>query len=251
MDRNSPDYYVEPSVSDSINTTLALFSHIHALPEPRLVKPVLTPRFAIACSDNLLSELRKIAVADTLLLIQTHISENRDEIRKTLKLFPWATSYADVYDKYTLLGPRTVLAHAVHLEEEEITLVKERNAGVSHCPKSNFNLRSGVCPVGKLLDRGIKVFISFSFYSIRLSITEYYILGHRYRSALVQMSRVVFLLPFLPRYSTPPLHRKLCRCRHPLGHCRNPYMKVTNFLLRRCCILLHLAERRFVVWRIS
>jgi len=157
MDRNSPDDYVEPTVSDSINATRALISHIRALSQPRLVEPVLTPRFAISCSGHLLSALGDIARTDPSLPIQTHISENRNEVRETLKLFPTATSYADVYDKFGLLGPRTVLAHAIHLEEDEIVLVKERNAGVSHCPTSNFNLRSGVCPVGKFIDRGIKV----------------------------------------------------------------------------------------------
>jgi len=102
-----------------------------------------------------------MARADPSLPVQTHISENRNEVRLTLELFPEATSYADVYDKYGLLGPRTILAHAIHLEEDEIVLLKKRNAGVSHCPTSNFNLRSGVCPVGKLIDRGIKVVILF------------------------------------------------------------------------------------------
>lgn len=168
MDRNSSDDYVEPTASDSINATRALISHIRALPQPRLVEPVLTPRFAISCSDHLLSALGDMARTDPSLPIQTHISENRNEVRNTLKLFPTATSYADVYDKYGLLGPRTVLAHAVHLEEDEVALVKKRNAGVSHCPTSNFNLRSGVCPVGKFIDRGIKVI----HFSVRLLITE-------------------------------------------------------------------------------
>ena len=163
MDRNSPDDYVEPTVSDSIDATRALISHIRALSQPRLVEPVLTPRFAISCSDHLLSALGDMARTDPSLPIQTHISENRNEVRETLKLFPTASSYADVYDKYGLLGPRTVLAHAVHLEEDEVVLIKERNAGVSHCPTSNFNLRSGVCPVGKFIDRGIKV---IRFYSL-------------------------------------------------------------------------------------
>jgi guanine deaminase len=157
MDRNSPDDYVEPTVSESINATHALISHIRALPQPRLVEPVLTPRFAISCSGPLLYALGDIARTDPSLPIQTHISENQSEVRNTLKLFPAATSYADVYDKHGLLGPRTILAHAIHLEEDEIVLVKERNAGVSHCPTSNFNLRSGVCPVGRYIDCGIKV----------------------------------------------------------------------------------------------
>jgi guanine deaminase len=165
MDRNSLNGYVEPTASDSINATHALISHIRALPQPRLVEPVLTPRFAISCSDSLLSALGDMARADPSLPVQTHISENRIEVRNTLELFPAATSYADVYDKHGLLGPRTILAHAIHLEEDEIALVKERNAAVSHCPTSNFNLRSGVCPVGKLMDRGIKV---ITFCSARL-----------------------------------------------------------------------------------
>ncbi|KAI0005998.1 guanine deaminase [Russula compacta] len=157
MDRNSSAHYVESSVPDSINATLDLISYIRALPQPRLVEPVLTPRFAISCSSTLLRELGKVALADPSLPIQTHISENRDEVQRTLELFPEATSYADVYDKHGLLGPRTILAHAIHLEEDEFTLVKARGAGVSHCPTSNFNLRSGICPVGELIDRGIKV----------------------------------------------------------------------------------------------
>lgn len=166
MDRNSSAHYVEPSVPDSINATLDLISYIRALPQPRLVEPVLTPRFAISCSGTLLQELGKIALADPSLPIQTHISENRNEVQRTLELFPEATSYADVYDKHGLLGPRTILAHAIHLEETEFTLVKARGAGVSHCPTSNFNLRSGVCPVGELIDRGIKV-ISFTLPTCR------------------------------------------------------------------------------------
>jgi guanine deaminase len=157
MDRNSPPNYVEPSVSASIDATNALITHIRALPPPRVVEPVLTPRFAISCSGPLLSALGDIARADPSLRIQTHISENVGEIQTTHELFPEATSYADVYDSHGLLGPRTILAHAIHLGDDEVELVKKRGAGVSHCPTSNFNLRSGVCPVGKLLDRGIKV----------------------------------------------------------------------------------------------
>ena len=66
-------------------------------------------------------------------------------------------TYAGVYDAYGLLRENTILAHAVHLEEEEIKIIKKRKTGISHCPTSNFNLRSGCAKVGKLLDHGIKV----------------------------------------------------------------------------------------------
>ncbi|KAF4603768.1 hypothetical protein EYR40_000940 [Pleurotus pulmonarius] len=162
MDRNSPDYYVEPSPEASVAGTQELISYIRTLsPSPNtttpLVHPILTPRFAISCTSPLLQSLQSLAVADPSLAIQTHISENPSEIAFTLTLFPDASSYAQVYDSFSLLRENTILAHAVHLRDDEKQLIKERKAGISHCPTSNFNLSSGVAPVGDLLDRGIKV----------------------------------------------------------------------------------------------
>lgn len=166
MDRNSPDYYIEPSAKASIEATQQLISFIRALPQENqsfepLVQPILTPRFAISCTDELLGSLGKLAASDPTLRIQTHISENPSEIEFTRKLFPEAKSYAGAYDMFGLLRNNTILAHGVHLDEDELDLIKERGAGISHCPTSNFNLSSGVAPVGKMLDKGIKVlFIS-------------------------------------------------------------------------------------------
>ncbi|ESK89865.1 guanine deaminase [Moniliophthora roreri MCA 2997] len=157
MNRNSPSYYVEPSVHDSIHDTQFLIDHIEALPGTPRVYPILTPRFAISCTDALLSKLGDLARSNPSLRIQTHISENKSEIKFTKELFPDCPTYASVYDSFGLLRGNTVLAHAVHLEEEEMALVKQRNAGISHCPTSNFHLNSGIAPVGEFLDKGIKV----------------------------------------------------------------------------------------------
>ncbi|KAK0210958.1 hypothetical protein DFS33DRAFT_1296586 [Desarmillaria ectypa] len=161
MDRNCPDYYVEPSAEASIDATESLIAHIRSLnsdhtQEP-LVQPILTPRFAISCSSPLLASLGKLASSDASLRIQTHISENQSEVEFTKELFPECSSYAHVYDSFGLLRSNTVLAHAIHLEPQEMDLIAQRKAGISHCPTSNFNLSSGVAPVGKFLDRGIKV----------------------------------------------------------------------------------------------
>ncbi|KAG8721369.1 hypothetical protein FRC09_007988 [Ceratobasidium sp. 395] len=157
MDRNSAPYE-EPCVSQSIADTKTLISHIRSLsPSNPLVHPILTPRFAISCTSELLQSLGDLAQSDKTLAIQTHISENAKEIEFTRKLFPKCSSYAAVYKDHGLLCDRTILAHAVHLTEEELGMVKECGAGVSHCPTSNFYLNSGVCKVGDMLDRGIKV----------------------------------------------------------------------------------------------
>ncbi|EAU88645.1 guanine deaminase [Coprinopsis cinerea okayama7 len=168
MNHDSPSYYIEPSPEASIEATKSLITYVRSLPPSShphassgtaqpLVQPILTPRFAISCTAPLLSSLGTLASSDPSLLIQTHISENLGEIAYTKELFPQAKNYAGVYDMYGLLREGTILAHAVHLEEEEVELVKVRGAGVSHCPTSNFNIRSGVAPIGKYLDRGIKV----------------------------------------------------------------------------------------------
>ena len=174
MDTKSPDDngYVEKSADDSMRDTHALIRHIrsldhhskngHAHDEP-LVQPILTPRFALSCSKDLLTRLGSLAASDPTLRIQTHISENETEIVETLKRFTEAKNYADVYHTYGLLRENTILAHAIHLTKDEVELIKQRGVGISHCPTSNFNLNSGIAPVGYLLDRGVKVRLLFSF----------------------------------------------------------------------------------------
>ncbi|KAL6305304.1 Metallo-dependent hydrolase [Sparassis latifolia] len=181
MDYNCPDYYIEPSPEASIAATEELIAHIRALPSlgtsahphsgETLVHPVLTPRFALSCTRALLSSLGALAAADRSLAIQTHVSENESEVVLTKSLFPPETlpsppmpatvsaagTYTGVYDAFGLLRDNTILAHAVHLEPMEVALIKARNAGISHCPTSNLNLRSGCAKVGMLLDEGIKV----------------------------------------------------------------------------------------------
>ncbi|KAF8559639.1 guanine deaminase [Imleria badia] len=160
MNWHCPDYYVEKSVQESISTTVDLIRYIQALPlspaqEP-LVHPVITPRFAISCTPELLAELGDLAEKMPNVAIQTHISENQKEVDDTLKYFS-ADSYAGVYDKFKLLRHNTILAHGVWLTEKEMDLIAERGAGLSHCPTSNFYLSSGMARVGLLLDHGVKV----------------------------------------------------------------------------------------------
>lgn len=171
MNRECPDYYVEPSSEASLSATKDLIAHIRSLPAPvnvlgtatrdstldALVQPILTPRFAISCTPDLLTSLGELASSDPTLRIQTHISENLKEVAYTKVLYPDSKTYAGVYDDHGLLRENTVLAHAVHLEDEEVELIKQRKAGISHCPTSNLHLSSGVARVGEYLDRGVKV----------------------------------------------------------------------------------------------
>ena len=161
MDTRSPKVYdyVERSADDSMRDTHTLIHYIRCLDhrhEP-LVQPILTPRFALSCSRKLLARLGSLAEKEPTLRIQAHISENVDEVSEVLKSFKEASSYAEVYDIYGLLRENTILGHAAHLTKNEVELIKQRGAGISHCPTSNFNLNSGIAPIGYYLDRGVKV----------------------------------------------------------------------------------------------
>lgn len=155
----SPKDYHDCSSEESVTATKEVIDFIQELdPQGKLVAPIVTPRFAPTCSFEALSGLGKLAAGyNPPLHIQTHISENKNEVLLVKDLFQDSQGYAHVYESTGLLTPKTILAHAVHLTPEERALVKSRDAKVSHCPASNSALGSGLCPVRTLLDDGIDV----------------------------------------------------------------------------------------------
>ncbi|ORY24134.1 hypothetical protein BCR39DRAFT_472609 [Naematelia encephala] len=163
MDRNCPHDYVE-TTEDSIQDTEKFLSAILSTSSSSskslapLVQPILTPRFAISCTPQLLSSLASISKTYTPpLLIQTHLSENLAECDVAAELFPDSKSYAAVYADHGLLAPGTILAHCVHLSDEEMDLIRDTGAGIAHCPNSNTHLSSGCARVRTMLDKGVKV----------------------------------------------------------------------------------------------
>lgn len=154
MNRFCSDDYVEASTAASMASTKAFLSQLAGMPD--IVKPILTPRFAISCTPDLLSALGQLA-AETQLPIQTHLAENTSEIAEIRRLFPDSATYAGVYASHGLLTPRTILAHAVHLDDAERDVIASHGAGISHCPASNTNLNSGAARVLDMLSHGIKV----------------------------------------------------------------------------------------------
>ncbi|KMU90447.1 guanine deaminase [Coccidioides immitis H538.4] len=153
------DYYRDECSEQSITATKASIAHIRSIdPDGHLVRPVITPRFALSCTAQALSELGALAASTSPpTYIQTHISENKDEIQRVLSQFPDCSSYAEVYDKAALLTPHTILAHGIHLTKAERDLIRSRGSSISHCPASNSAIGSGLCPVRTLLDDGIPV----------------------------------------------------------------------------------------------
>ncbi|XP_073399835.1 guanine deaminase [Dendrobates tinctorius] len=155
MDRNDTyEKYCETS-EDSIRETERFIEVLKEKNYER-VKPVITPRFAISCSEMLLNELGEFAVKHDL-HIQSHISESPAEIKEVLRIFPGYKNYTEVYNKNKLLTNKTVMAHGCYLTTEELNVFRECGAAISHCPNSNISLCSGHLDVRNALNHRVKI----------------------------------------------------------------------------------------------
>lgn len=103
----------------------------------------ITPRFAITCGEVMMRESAQIAKKHNL-VIQTHLSENLNEIDFTRSLFPDAKDYTEIYERAGLLTSRTLLAHGIHLSKSERQRISSSGATIVHCATSNRYLQSGV-----------------------------------------------------------------------------------------------------------
>lgn len=156
MDRDAPDNLREPSAEFSAFDT---FGWINAIDNRyKHTFPILTPRFLPSCSEYLLNELREVQLTYNL-PIQSHLSENPEEVKLVHKLFPKAAFYAAGYESYGLFGgqAKTVMAHCIYSTPDEVELIKKNGVFVAHCPSSNANLCSGIAPIRSYLSKGIRV----------------------------------------------------------------------------------------------
>lgn len=158
MDRNSPDFYIEKTQDSAKNTVKFVEDTIGKY---KNIKPIITPRFVPSCTSELMTELGEIAKKYDL-KIQSHLSENRREIKFVNELHPECNCYVDVYDKYGLLRDNlnTVMAHCVWTDEHEMQMLKSKQVMVAHSPYSNGNISSGISPVSKLIKNGVNVGLS-------------------------------------------------------------------------------------------
>ena len=104
----------------------------------------LTVRFAPTSTPAQLAMAGRLLQAYPGLYLQTHVAENRDEVRWVRELFPEARSYLDVYARAGLLGPRSVLAHGIWLDDADRALLAASGAQIAHSPSSNLFLGSGL-----------------------------------------------------------------------------------------------------------
>ncbi|MBU3740513.1 MAG: guanine deaminase, partial [Rhodoferax sp.] len=103
----------------------------------------ITPRFAPTSSEAQLRGAGELARAWPDVWIQSHVAENRDEIRWARELFPASRSYLSTYADFGLMRPRAVYAHCIHLDADDRDLMRQTGAAAAICPTSNLFLGSG------------------------------------------------------------------------------------------------------------
>lgn len=149
MDMNSPKELIQ-TTEYALSNSIKLHQQWHN----RQQNYIFTPRFAPTCSEKLMRGIAEYA-RDSNAYIQTHLSENPDEIRWVQKIFN-KPSYTDVYNDFGLLTTNTILAHAIHIDDRELEIIESSGASIAHCPDSNFYLKSGEFPIERINNYNIR-----------------------------------------------------------------------------------------------
>ncbi|MXZ98054.1 MAG: amidohydrolase family protein [Acidimicrobiaceae bacterium] len=149
----TPEWYRDATASAGVEASKASIEAVKAVGSRR-VEPIITPRFAPACTDALLEGLGELAAA-TGVRVQTHCAESDWHCDYALDRFGVSDSTA--LNRFGLVRPHTVLAHSDHLTADEMAIVAGQGAGVAHCPLSNAYFANAVFGVRKALAAGVGV----------------------------------------------------------------------------------------------
>jgi guanine deaminase len=153
MDRNAPAGLCDTAQS-AYDDSKALLARWHGKGRASYA---ITPRFSPTSTPDQLSALGALWAEHPDCLMQTHLSEQLDEIDWVRGLYPQARDYLDTYEAYGLLGPRGLYGHAIHLEPRERDRLAETGAAVVHCPTSNTFIGSGLFDLAGLKAKEINV----------------------------------------------------------------------------------------------
>lgn len=155
MDRNAPPALTD-TAKQSYDDSKALIEKWHG--RGRQMYSV-TPRFAPTSTPEQLEAAGALWRESEGTFMQTHVSENVNEVAWVKELYPEHEGYLDVYDKFGLCGERALFGHGIHLTEKELARLSETGGTITHCPTSNFFLGSGYLNVhnAKKIERPVRV----------------------------------------------------------------------------------------------
>jgi guanine deaminase len=141
----------------------------------------VTPRFAPTSSAGQLADAGALLAAHPDVLLHTHLSENPGEIAFVAERFPEARDYLDVYDRFGLVGPRSVFAHCVHMSDRALGRMAEAGAGIAFCPTSNMFLGSGLFDLAQADRHGVGIGIGTDI-GAGTTLSVLHTLGEAYRT---------------------------------------------------------------------
>lgn len=153
MDRNAPDG-LRDSAQSAYDQSQTLIERWHGVDR---LGYAISPRFTLTSTPQQLEALGALWKRYPDCLMQTHLSEQTDEIAWVKQLHPKARDYLDTYEAFGLLGANGVYGHAIHLEPRERYRLKEVGAGLVHCPTSNTFIGSGLFDTSGLMAEGQRV----------------------------------------------------------------------------------------------
>ena len=153
MDRNAPEG-LRDSAQSAYDDSKTLIERWHDKGRARYA---ITPRFTPTSTPDQLAALGALWADHPDCLMQTHLSEQLDEIAWVRDLVPRARDYLDTYEEHGLIGERALFGHAIHLEPREIDRLAETGAAVVHCPTSNTFIGSGLFDMAKIAARHIPI----------------------------------------------------------------------------------------------
>jgi guanine deaminase len=153
MDRNAPEG-LQDTAKNAYDDSKTLIDRWHGKSRATYA---ITPRFSPTSTPEQLAALGALWAEYPDCLMQTHLSEQVDEIAWVRDLFPQARDYLDTYEAHGLIGERAVYGHSIHLEPREIDRLSDAGAALVHCPTSNTFIGSGLFDMAGLTARSIPV----------------------------------------------------------------------------------------------
>ncbi|OAM34989.1 guanine deaminase [Eikenella sp. NML080894] len=158
MDRNAPEVLLD-TPQRAYDESSSLIKKWH---NKGRAEYVITPRFVPTSTPEQMEMMQALAAENPDMLIQSHVSENVNEVAWVKDLCPKAKDYTDAYAQYGLVRPRAIYGHGIHLTDRELSVFSETGAAVAHCPTSNFFLGSGCLNVKKLRDKNRPVHVGLA-----------------------------------------------------------------------------------------
>lgn len=137
----------------SIAESLDLLERWHGRGDNR-IRYCFAPRFALSCSREMLERIARLS-SERNVIVHTHASENKQEIEAVQ--LETGQRNIEYLKKVGLTGSHVVLAHCVHLDENELDVLARTGTHVAHCPSSNLKLGSGFAPIPEMMRRGISI----------------------------------------------------------------------------------------------